>query len=277
MNERLQCEFHLLRYVPDPVRNVSLPIGVILRETGDAATASSKAPQVRFTRDWRQVRCLDPDADLELLEELENDLIARLRAEPDGELLSILRDSSSLCVQISDAKGYLAESIPAGMEELMRIYINPPARARGPKLSGRAAIHARMRTEFENRNVWSLMVKEIAASVYTDLGDPLKIDCGYRTNGTMKMFHAVSLEAGPEMAKVLAFSAPALHDGVWRVAKAKLDLAAIVEPDESSGDTHRSQQYEFCKGLMEKTKLIRVLPTSLLEPLAATAYEDLKV
>jgi hypothetical protein len=216
-----------------------------------------------------------------MLEALEDDLNGRLRAEPNGELVSILRDSASLCVQISGAKGYLAESIPAGLEELMRVYINPPARDRGPRLSGRAAIHARMRTEFENRNVWSLMVKNIAASDYTDPGDPLKIDCGYRTNGTMKMFQAVSLESGAEMAKVLAFSAPELHAGVWRVAKAKLDLAAIVEPapqlEANDNDTHRAEQYKFCRDVMEKTKLIRVLPTSLLETLAATAYSELKV
>jgi hypothetical protein len=28
---------------------------------------------VRFTRDWRRVRCLDPQADIEMLQALEND------------------------------------------------------------------------------------------------------------------------------------------------------------------------------------------------------------
>src|SRR5580698_8516313 len=54
---RRACEFQLLKYVPDPVRNEYVHIGVILREQG------SPGAEVRFTRDWRRVRCLDPDAD----------------------------------------------------------------------------------------------------------------------------------------------------------------------------------------------------------------------
>src|SRR3954462_11997898 len=63
------CEFQLLSYVPDPVRNEAVHIGVILREQGSASPA-----EVRFTRDWRRVRCLDPDADTALLEGMESEL-----------------------------------------------------------------------------------------------------------------------------------------------------------------------------------------------------------
>ena len=44
------------------------------------------------------------------------------------------------------------------------------------------------------------------------------------------MFHAVSLGSDVELAKVLAFSAPALRSGVARVENAELELTAIVEP-----------------------------------------------
>ena len=66
-----------------------------------------------------------------------------------------------------------------------------------------------MRTEFERAGVWRLMRKRIAAAQYTQAGDPLKIDCGYR-NGMVKMFHAVSLENDVEGAKGMAYSAAAL-------------------------------------------------------------------
>src|SRR3954470_13934429 len=66
------CEFQLLSYVPDPVRNEAVHIGVIRREQASAAPA-----QVRFTRDWRRVRCLDPDADTALLEGMESELRRR--------------------------------------------------------------------------------------------------------------------------------------------------------------------------------------------------------
>ena len=65
-----------------------------------------------------------------------------------------------------------------------------------------------MRTEFEHVGVWDLLRKRIAASDYTRPGDPLRIDAGYRPNReSIRMFHAVSLEPGLELAKVLAFSA----------------------------------------------------------------------
>ncbi len=67
------CEFQLLRYVPDAVRNEYVHIGVILREQGESAGRL----EVRFTRDWRRVRCLDPDADTALLEGMESELRRR--------------------------------------------------------------------------------------------------------------------------------------------------------------------------------------------------------
>ena len=103
-NPRRECEFQLLRYVPDAVRNEYVHIGVILREQGSAAA------EVRFTRDWRRVRCLDPDADTALLEGMESELRRRLELEHGGGLMRILEESLSLNVQIDAPKGYLAES-----------------------------------------------------------------------------------------------------------------------------------------------------------------------
>ena len=174
---RRACEFQLLRYVPDAVRNEYVHIGVILHEQG-----GREAAEVRFTRDWRRVRCLDPEADTALLEGMESELRRRFAAEPDGNLMRLLSEALSLNVQMTDPKAYLAESIPAGMEELMRLYVDPSPRERVPRLSGRAAIQARMRTEFERAGVWDLLRKRIAASLYTRPGDPLSIDAGYRTN-----------------------------------------------------------------------------------------------
>ena len=64
----------------------------------------------------------------------------RFLAEPDGKLMRLLEESLSLNVQMTEPKAYLAESLPAGMEELMRLYVEPPPRERAPRLSGRAAI-----------------------------------------------------------------------------------------------------------------------------------------
>ncbi len=301
--ERRACEFQLLRYVPDAVRNEYVHIGVILREQG-----SRDAAQVRFTRDWRRVRCLDPEADTALLEGMESELRRRFQAEPDGNLMRLLTESLSLSLQITEPKAYLAESLPAGIEELLRLYVDPAPRERVPRLSGRAAIQARMRTEFERAGVWELMRKRIAASEYTRAGDPLRIDVGYRPNGIshpadkdlpaetpfrhptdeglsagtplIRMFHAVSLEPGVEMAKVLAFSAAGLQTGVERVEKAQLELTAVIEPAARVGATdeapERLEMYRFGVETMEEHQ-IRVLTTSDLGRVAETARRELRV
>jgi len=274
-NQRRACEFRLLRYVPDAVRNEYVHIGVILREQG-----SQEPAQVHFTRDWRRVRCLDPEADTALLEGMESELRRRFQAEPDGNLMRLLAESLSLNVQMTEQKAYLAESLPAGMEELMRLYVEPPHRERAPRLSGRAAIQARMRTEFERAGVWELLRKRIAASEYTRPGDPLRIDLGYRPNGLIRMFHAVSLEPGVEMAKVLAFSAAGLRAGVERVEKAGLELTAVIEPAARLGvsdeEPERLEIYRFGVETMEENQ-IRVLTTSDLGRVAETARRELRV
>jgi len=274
-NDRRICEFQLLRYVPDAVRNEYVHIGVILREQGSGAPAA-----VRFTRDWRRVRCLDPEADTELLEGMEGELQKRFEAEPHGNLMRLLNESLSLSVQLTEAKAYLAESLPAGMEELMRLYVEPPPREKTLRMSGRAGIHARMRTEFERVGVWELMRKRIAASEYTRPGDPLRIDAGYRPNGLIRMFHAVSLEPGVEMAKVLAFSAAGLRAGVERVDKAQLELTAVIEPAATLGATdeapERLEVYRFGVETMEEHR-IRVLTTADLGRVAETARRELRV
>ncbi len=274
-NDRRSCEFRLLRYVPDAVRNEYVHIGVILREQG-----SREAAEVRFTRDWRRVRCLDPDADTSVLEGMESELRKRFQAEPDGNLMRLLTEALSLNVQMTEPKAYLAESLPAGMEELMRLYVEPPLRERVPRLSGRAAIQAKMRTEFERAGVWDLLRKRIAASEYTRPGDPLRIDVGYRPNGVIRMFHAVSLEPGVEMAKVLAFSSAGLRAGVERVEKAELKLTAVIEPAAKLGASDEEpeglEMYRFGVETMEEHQ-IRVLTTSDLGRVPETARRELRV
>ena len=282
MSSRHQCAFQLVRYVPDPVRNEYVHIGVLLRDEGGELN-------LRFTRDWRRVRCLDPDADTAMLEGMETELRRRLqedlaRPEAERKFTRILDESLSLGVQITEPKAYLAESLPAGMEELMKMYVDPPKRERIARLSGRAAIQSAMRDAFERAQVWNLMRRQIRASTYTRPGDPLRIDAGYRPNGIIRMFHAVSLDPGVEMAKVLAFSSASLRAGVERIEKAQLELTAIVEPAAQLGiktgggedQGERLELYRFGIETMEEHQ-IRVLTTTDLPNVAATARRELRL
>ena len=135
-------------------------------------------------------------------------------------------------------KAYLAESLPAGLEELMRMYVDPPTRERMPRLSGRAAIQAQCARSLNMRECGICCASASPASDYTRPGDPLRLDAGYQApTESIRMFHAVSLEPGLEIAKVLAFSAAGLRAGVERVEKAALELTAIIEPAAKLGAT----------------------------------------
>ena len=162
----------------------------------------------------------------------------------------------------------------------MRLYVDSPRRERKQRRGGRAAIVAAMRTHFEAAGVWTLMRKHIPAANYTQPGDSLRIDCGYR-NGLVKMFQAVSLEGGVDEAKLLAFAAPALCAGVKRVDQAKLELTAIIEPigwpeGDTEPDEERAARYKYATRTLERRR-IRVLATDRLADVAQTARADLKL
>ncbi len=268
-------------------------IGVLLREGGgDGATA--QPAHVRFTRDWTRVRCMDAEADLGLLESLEGEIEARLRlgAKDAKPIVGVIEDSFSNSIQMSEPRACLAESVGAEMDLLMKMYVEPLKVKQERRRNGRAAIAAAMRNEFERAGVWALMRKKIAASIYTQAGDPMKIDCGYRPNGgvpselvrgggngVIKMFHAVSLEGDVEAAKVLAFSAPRLREGVQRVESARLELTAVVEPLRAvaAGDdagTESAERYQFGVDAMESQE-IRVVTIADLARVAETARVEL--
>jgi Protein of unknown function (DUF3037) len=280
MAQRRRCEFQLIRYVPDPVRNEFVNIGVLLR------AAEGGQSMLRFTRDWSRVRCLDPDADTQMLEALEIEVGKRLQSQPANHprpITAVLEESLSNGLQITESKAYLAETFLAGLEDLMGLYVDSPRRERSQRRGGRAALLAAMRTRFEEAGVWTLMRRQIAAAPYTKPGDPLRIDCGYRSNGLLRMFQAISLETDADDAKLLAFSALSLIEGVKRVEQAKLELTAIVEPirqGESESENlseERIAQYRFAVEIMEEEHKIRVMTSSHLPLIAETARRELRV
>ena len=154
--------------------------------------------------------------------------------------MRLLNESLSLNVQMTEPKAYLAESLPAGMEELMRLYVEPPPRERVPRLSGRAAIQAQDARRSLSRPGCGICCGRGLRRRSTR-GRAIRCGSMWATGrtGLIRMFHAVSLEPGVEMAKVLAFSAAGLRAGVERVEKAELELTAVIEPAAQAGRDRR--------------------------------------
>jgi hypothetical protein len=268
MTDRMQCRFFVLRYAPDAVKNEFINVGLVLLPPAGSA-------QVRFTRDWSRVLCLDPEADIEMLQALENDLRDQLR-EINGDhdlILRRIQDSFSNAIQPSEFQACLAASAVSEADELARLYLERPKRRQQAREPGaRVAIVARMRSEFEAAGVWPVMLKNIALSKYTRSGDPLKIDCGYSPNGTVKLFHAVTLSSDVNAAKVLAFSFPQLAEGIRKAEGKQSLLMAIVEDDLPTDD----ETVNFARETLEQNA-IRITPVSMMPDIAAAAARELRI
>lgn len=267
MPELKQCEFFLLRYVPDAVKGEFVNIGVVLLGPTGA--------ELRFSGDWARVRCMDPDADLEMLQAVESELRTELSGNSKGRerMLQRLQDSFSTSIQLSPLTGCLAESPQAEADLLARHYLETSTARKGRSERGAGArlkIAAQVRRSFEDAGVWGLMMKKIAAADFTAAGDPLKIDCGYKPNGVVRMFHGVSLKAGAENAKTLAYSYPQMQEGMRRKLQAEAELTAIIEDDVDRGEA----EVGFGIAALERSQII-VAPASTLPRLAERARQEL--
>jgi hypothetical protein len=271
MAERLRnLEFFLLRYAPDAVKEEFVNVGVVLLEQNGFA-------DVRFTHDFRRVKCLDADADIEVLQELEKEIRTRIKdAGPDREkIIKKLQDSFSSTLQISATKAVLAESPQKEIELLAKMYLESPAREREAREArGRQAILQRMQSAFEAEGVWndSRFFRNRAVEQYTRAGDPLKIDCGYVPNGIVKLCHAVSLANDPDSAKVLAFTYPQLAEGIARTDKKKTELTAVTEDALDQQD----ESTAFALETLTKSK-IKIIAVTEMDRIAKLAREELRI
>jgi hypothetical protein len=263
-----QCEFWLIRYVPDPVKEEFANIGVVLLQP-----ESGKA-DVRFTRDWRRVRCLDPDVDMEVLQATETELQQRLRERESSRarILNLLSDSFSNAVQVSEPKGLLTETPELELERLVSMYLDWPHRIPRRTLAGRGALVARMRNAFTEAGVWRVFSKRIPVSKYTHPGETLKLDCGYRPNGVLKFFHGLPLMKGAESAKALAFTYPQIREGAARLDRAETQLTAIVESRLRRDD----EEIAFAFDTLQRASILTAT-TDDLPDLAEKARQELRL
>jgi hypothetical protein len=264
-----QSAFFLIRYVPDLSKGEFVNVGVVLLDQ------DSGFADVRFTRDWRRVRCLDPDADVEVLEALEGELRTVLRSAAELDrvfLFQKLPDWASNALQLTPMQGVLTDSPVAEIGRLAEMYCESGRRAGRREMSGRQVIYQAMRSSFEQAGVWDLMRKRIPVAQYTHKGDPLKVDCGYRPNGVVHLFQAVSLATDVDSAKVLAFSYPQIQEGIARLEDAKTSLTAIVEDDLDRSD----EAVGFALDTFDKATIL-VASMSELPAIADRARRDLRI
>ena len=278
-----QCEFFLIQYRADPARSECVNIGVLLRETVSPESRGAGETRVLFTRDWRRVRCFDPDADITRLELLEADIKNALeRREEDARpFVDVMINSWSNDLTLTRSTACTAENLSAKLDSLMQIFVDPRKREPTSRKSRRQMIYEAMRTQFERAGVWELMWKRIPVTNFIGRADNLRIDCGYK-NGRIRMFHAVPLD-DLDPAKVLAFTSAELAVGVKRREGLELELIAVVDPlrrNEADGTLELNEDqfsiYNAGKTIMEQNR-IQVITTLSLPEMAKAARRDLRV
>jgi hypothetical protein len=268
MADRRQLEFFLLRYVPDAVKDEFVNIGLVMVEPG---VGSGGFAEVRFTRDWGRVWCLDPEADVEMLAALEREIRGQLATTHDREaLLRRMEDSYSNAIQLTPAQGYLAEDPAREIEVMASMYLEVTKVGGKRETRGRQRILVKMRDAFEQAGVLGLLAP-IAAEPYTKKGDPFQFDFGYRVGGEIKLFHAVSLKRSVETAVTLAARYPRIAPVMLKVAGAAPALTAVIDDDLDRGQ----ESVQFALSMMEEEK-IRIAVAAEMPMIAEGARRELR-
>jgi hypothetical protein len=269
MTERRQVEFFLLRYVPHAVRQEFVNIGVLMVEGGANGAVLA---DVRFAKDWRRVRGLDPQADVEVLEALLREIRAEVGEIRDRTmLLKRMEDSFSNVIQLSAPMQVVTVSPAEEIETMASMFVNEDRSSGARVLTGRGLILSAMRDAFEQAGVADLL-HPVPAEPYTKAGDPFKFDFGYNTGSEIRLFHAVSLKAGVETAVTLAARYPRILPVMEKVTGAGVGLTAVVDDDLNRNE----DAIQFALGMMEEER-IRIAVAAEMPLIAEVARRELRV
>jgi len=267
MPDRKQLEFFLLRYVPSALKEEFVNIGLVLFESNPQGEGFA---DLRFVRDWKQVWCLDPQADIELLEAFQREIRGQLSSKQDRSLMiHRMQDLFSNTIQLSPVKACEAADPAEEIDVLARFYLERPKLERPRVLSGREYILSQMQSEFERVGIWTSLMHGIPVSPYTKPGDTFKFDFGYRIGNSLKLFHAVSLKRSVDSAVMLASRYPAIAPKMAKKLEAEPLLTAVID------DMDRTQeQNRFALEMMEEAR-ITLAPLTEMPAIAETAKRDL--
>lgn len=258
MAAKRQLELHLLRFMPHPLRDDFVTVGLLLLES-DAGFA-----EFRFTRDWRMLQCVAPDVQVEWFQMVESEIRGSLQKVRSGEeLAQLVAEKFGAIVEVGPTKAVLTEDPLKEMEILASMYLAPPDHsARVQPLSRRAVIVETMSDAFENAGVLELMKRNINVDKYTGQGDPFRIDFGYRIGNVIKMFHAVSLPANVDQALALGSRYSRVQAGM-RLELLEASLTAVVDRELEIQD----ERARFALGML-KSNEVRVNSVSEMAEIA---------
>jgi hypothetical protein len=218
-NGERACAYHILRYMPNLVRDEWVNIGVLLFEP---ASGARRLRLIGEQEEYARVRRLHPQADEALLRALRNDLedrfdsfsrnaLAETAAQANAaswlQLLANWDDTLANVLQLAPQKGTLTDDMDA---EIERLYADHVALQRAPGRIGapgsRGVIRNYCAQVFKQAHLWERLEKSVRAEEFTFPGDPMRLDYAYRRNGTRGFVQALSVTRAPTDAKLLAYT-----------------------------------------------------------------------
>lgn len=249
------CAYHVVRYTPNLIRDEWVNIGILLF---DPSSGRLLQRLVEEPGEFARVRRLHPNADEELLRRLSDVFAPRSAAgeTSPASYIGRLEQTLSDTVQLSPQKGLLAEDLEAELDRLYRDHVEAPRQGRLTEdITSRNGIRARANQVFRGTGIWPRLERRLRVDEFTYSGDPLRLDYGYRRNGTRGFVQALSLSRDPGQAKVLAFTADAIRE---KVAHPEFIAITEAEPHPQENSRHR-----FILGLLQ-ARGIDVVPLGRL-------------
>jgi len=268
--EKKKLEYFLLRYVPDAVKGEFVNFGLVAIEHKEDG---AELVDVRITKDWGRVRCLDPDADLDLLSGIER----AIREEVGFKRTQLtffrkMEDSFSGIVQVSGVMPALTEQLQAvETETVAKMFLETVRARRTQEPSGRRKILETMRDAFEDAGVMPFL-NSVPTEPYTKAGDPFAFDFGYNTGKEMRLFHAVSMKASVDAAVMLAARFPKIAPAMAQRTEVPPILTAVVV----AGLDRSRNEVGFALEMMQESQIV-VAETSEMAALAERARVELRV
>ena len=214
--------YRVLRYTPNLVRDEWVNIGVLVF---DEKSGERRLRMIEEAEEYARVRRLHPRADEALLRLLRNDLEDRFatasalfRGNGDAhaggngradwlKLLGKWDDTLSNALQLSPQKGVYASDLDTETE---RLYAEQVAPQRGAARVGapgsRGVIRSYCAQVLRQARLWERLQKGVRAEEFTFPGDPMRIDYGYRRNGTRGFVQTLSVTRAPNDVKSLAYT-----------------------------------------------------------------------
>jgi Protein of unknown function (DUF3037) len=213
--------YHVLRYTSNLVRDEWVNVGVILF---DPLTGGLRLRLVEEQDEYARIRRLQPRADEDVLRGFRDHLEDRFatflrnrRAEQGGvpsigeELQKLIEDWNNTLsngLQLAPQKGVYADDLDIELERLYTEHVAPPRKdIRVGAPGSRATIRRYCSQVWKAAGLWDRVQKSVRVAEFTFPGDPMRIDYGYRRNGTRGYVQTLSVSRAPTDCKLYAYTA----------------------------------------------------------------------